>query len=372
MTNDDGDAIVERFRAAAMGMIDWSDALTAMTSVTRARVGQLAALDDRGNLMFSMVVGCSDDEQAAYFAAGGPDPAINPRTRALTMARPLRCITDNDFITQPMRERSAIYTGLFRESDVPICAMVRLETADDSCAALGMHRSASRGLVEPDEFRFIDALAPAISAVVKASMTLGSSLNRTSLVTAESLSGAAVLLGESMTIVAVSPDAERFLRRGDPLTMRRGRLFAACRHAMAKLERAFACVTADSADWQGAVPLTFPDGGRSPPLTADLCPLPRRTSGPLSGARALLVLRLPRGSTEPGDTRLMAVFGLTPSEAEIARLLVTGVPLAGIATRRRTSLATVRSQLKSIFGKTGCNRQVDLSILMLPYCGSAQ
>jgi len=368
MTADDMTDILERFRSAAMGMVDWSDALAAMTSVTNGRIGQLAVLNAGGDLLFNMIVGCSEEEQVAYYAAGGPDPALNPRTRALTMARPLHCITDDDFISPEMRDRSAIYTGLFRESDVPTCAMVRLDTTDGLCAALSIHRPAARGSVDPVETRFITALAPAISAVVTASIALGSAIDQASLVTAESLVGAAVMLGADMRIVAVSTDMETVLSAGTHVRMIRGRLVPTCQRAETELGRAFAMLSRDSANWHGAVPLTFPDAGQARPLIADLCPMPRRSSGPLSQARAMLVFRQPRTGMASTSNVLMTMFGLTQSEAEVGRLLAGGIQVADIAARRGTSLATVRSQIKAIFGKTGCNRQLDLSILLRPHC----
>jgi DNA-binding CsgD family transcriptional regulator len=316
------------------------------------------------------MVGCSDDEQAAYYAAGGPDPVVNPRTRALTMATPLQCITDSDFISLGARERSAIYTGLFRQSDVPVCAMVRLETFDDNCAALSLHRPAAYGIVSPDEIRFISALSPAISAVVKASMALGSSLDQGSVATAEDLSGAAVLLGAGLTVVALSGEMETIVRQGTHIRIKQGRLVPACKRAAADLERAIAKLNVSDGGWHGAVPLTFPDADMLNPMAADLCKLPHRSSGPLSRSRVMLVFRRPRAATAQTDRTLMMMFGLTQSEAQVGRLLVSGVQVADIASRRGTSIATVRSQLKAIFSKTGCTRQLELSILIGPHCGS--
>jgi DNA-binding CsgD family transcriptional regulator len=176
------------------------------------------------------------------------------------------------------------------------------------------------------------------------------------------------MLGANMTIIALSPGMETMLSDGGHIRMTRGRLDPICHHAAAKLERAFAMLTQDRTIWHGAMPLTFPNGGYSQPLTADLCPLPRRTSGPLSQARAMLVFRLPRAVVAPTDDALMTMFGLTQSEAQVGRLLVSGVQIPDIAVRRGTSVATVRSQLKAIFSKTGCSRQLELSLMLRPHC----
>jgi DNA-binding NarL/FixJ family response regulator len=60
------------------------------------------------------------------------------------------------------------------------------------------------------------------------------------------------------------------------------------------------------------------------------------------------------------DTVLRELYGLTTAETEIANGLLTGFSVEEIAQLRRVSVATVRSQLKPLLGKTGTRRQADL------------
>lgn len=53
-------------------------------------------------------------------------------------------------------------------------------------------------------------------------------------------------------------------------------------------------------------------------------------------------------------------FGLTKAESSIVRLMTEGCSLAMIAEERSSSLATVRSQVRSIFDKTGTHSQTEL------------
>jgi pimeloyl-ACP methyl ester carboxylesterase/DNA-binding CsgD family transcriptional regulator len=57
---------------------------------------------------------------------------------------------------------------------------------------------------------------------------------------------------------------------------------------------------------------------------------------------------------------LKALFGLTPAEARLTRLLVTGKSLENAANELCISRHTARTQLKSVFAKTGTNRQPEL------------
>ncbi len=57
---------------------------------------------------------------------------------------------------------------------------------------------------------------------------------------------------------------------------------------------------------------------------------------------------------------LRSLFGLSPAEARLASLLVAGKSLENAAKELNISRHTARAQLKSIFARTGTNRQPDL------------
>ncbi len=57
-------------------------------------------------------------------------------------------------------------------------------------------------------------------------------------------------------------------------------------------------------------------------------------------------------------------YGLSASECEVAGLVADGLSPAVVAKRRGASVATVRTQLKKIMGKTGTKSQVELTALL--------
>jgi len=57
---------------------------------------------------------------------------------------------------------------------------------------------------------------------------------------------------------------------------------------------------------------------------------------------------------------LQGLFDLTPAEARLARALMQGLTTAGAARQFGIAEATVRTQMKSLFAKTGQSRQSDL------------
>lgn len=58
------------------------------------------------------------------------------------------------------------------------------------------------------------------------------------------------------------------------------------------------------------------------------------------------------------------LFDLTPAEAKIATRIVQGMSLEKIAEEFKIALSTVRTQLYSVFAKTGVNRQAELVSLL--------
>jgi len=96
--------------------------------------------------------------------------------------------------------------------------------------------------------------------------------------------------------------------------------------------------------------------------------LPRRLGGERAGiapGRALVLLRELGDSTPvPPSFLLRDLFGLTRSEAEIARALSGGATKAAVAAGRGSRETTVRSQIRAILDKTGTANLRDLERLL--------
>lgn len=90
------------------------------------------------------------------------------------------------------------------------------------------------------------------------------------------------------------------------------------------------------------------------------------TVTPLVGRPQLALLRMTgTHHRAPGiRNRLENLYGLTRAEAEMTLLLAQGESLDGIATVRSVRVDTVRTQLRSVFKKTGMHRQGELVSLV--------
>jgi DNA-binding CsgD family transcriptional regulator len=91
--------------------------------------------------------------------------------------------------------------------------------------------------------------------------------------------------------------------------------------------------------------------------------VPLVTSAPNSASTALILIDL-GDMPRPRPHVLKMIFGLTESEANVAAAIAHGDAPNDIAETRGISLATVRSQLASIYAKTAARRQSELVSLL--------
>ena len=73
----------------------------------------------------------------------------------------------------------------------------------------------------------------------------------------------------------------------------------------------------------------------------------------------------PVGSPQaPAVELVQSLYDLTPAEACVARGLVAGKTLEEIAAEQFVSRNTVRTHLRGVMEKTGCNRQAEVVALL--------
>ncbi len=83
------------------------------------------------------------------------------------------------------------------------------------------------------------------------------------------------------------------------------------------------------------------------------------------GAKVAVFLSDPNLKQPISTDSLASVYGLSPSEAQVSISLTNGHSIEEIASLSSHSVHTIRSQLKSVFRKTGVSRQSELIKLLL-------
>ncbi len=83
-------------------------------------------------------------------------------------------------------------------------------------------------------------------------------------------------------------------------------------------------------------------------------------------ATALILVNGPGRNGDSSDSLLQHIFGLTPAEARLTRMILDGRSPGDAATMLQVSVSTVRTQLSAVLKKTGAQRQSDLVSRLSP------
>jgi len=188
------------------------------------------------------------------------------------------------------------------------------------------------------------------------------------------LETAVITVGSDLRLRAANLAAEELLRRGDGLQLQNGRI----RARWPRDERAIvAAVTLASGDasQHAAAPAGMRDtvlalrrDGEQPPYLLRVFALPKDDQ-PCRSADGLVLLLVddPMRDSIPRrtDADLFGrAFHLTPAEARLAVHLAAGASLTEAAAALNVTRNTVRTHLRTIFGKTEVRRQSELALLV--------
>jgi len=95
-----------------------------------------------------------------------------------------------------------------------------------------------------------------------------------------------------------------------------------------------------------------------------LLPTPGQAGDLFDGALGLLAVTPVSAPGAPDAALIRGLFDLSPGEARVARGIAQGLTIERIAADNGIVPATVRSQLKAVFAKTGTRRQAEVAALL--------
>jgi len=163
--------------------------------------------------------------------------------------------------------------------------------------------------------------------------------------------------------------AGRALAQGDGLRLRRGQLVATDARENAELQRAVRLAGSTGGGCGGdagaLVRVSRPSGAEAYELT--VAPLGRGREPMLASPRRPVAVVFVRDPAEPGRARCGDIaedFGLTPAETALAVAVARGEGLPRAASSLEISVNTAKTQLRSVFWKTGVQRQAELVALI--------
>jgi DNA-binding CsgD family transcriptional regulator len=177
---------------------------------------------------------------------------------------------------------------------------------------------------------------------------------------------AVMMIAKSGALSFANEAARKLLNAGTGIHERQGKLQAASRTDNVTLGVLIAHVigASEHLDTLDKVPLLTIAREGSSPLIVAVLPAPHPVSE--EGEIAALVLAVDPDMDIADFARpVCRAFGLTRVESDLACRLASGQSVQDAADAMHVKLETARTYLRSIFSKTGTNRQVDLVRLIL-------
>ena len=250
-------------------------------------------------------------------------------------------------------------------------AALLLRNFSDTRDKPGIHRGRKAGCSEERDPELVRFLRPHIKRAYRLHSHLAASRKqRASLQSAlDSLAMGVILLSQSGQVVSMNRAAEWLLADNDSLQASRVGLHAKRADESARLQQFIAKATSAVAGLRPAGALTISRRSR-PALHLLVSPVRGFDVDDAHPVRAIVFVSDPAQRVRPTHETLRALFALTPAEYRLAMLLVDGHRTTAIAEMVGVSRNTLKSQLASIYRKTGTSRQAQLVRLLLRLPGN--
>ncbi len=349
--------VEEAFTAAALDPARWTEALSCIASET----GSTGALLLPVSGLIPTVPATEGLARATetYFRDGWH--LQDQRQRGVPKMRQDGVVDDLDCVPADAMRRHPFYQEFLAPLGLLWFAGVSMQSGDDLWC-VSINRSIAGEPFSADEKRQLARLSRKLSSAAALARALGFATSSATLEAFDISGTAAVLLDRQAQVIRTNRAADLLLRERSVRVVGR-QLTAIDPAATAALQRALHELlwTAHGASLMPAIALPRLS---QPPVLAYPLKLPSLSVNPLSPAQAAVVLVDPRAKVTTPEAGLRQAFRLTQAEARLASRMAAGEALNDVCDRLGIAKETGRNQLKSVFGKTGVNRQSELVLLM--------
>jgi DNA-binding CsgD family transcriptional regulator len=359
---DDFSQAVAGVYDASMNVERWPDALSHFARMFGGTASQIGVGSSLGDIAFVKVWGIPDEVIAQvlpkYVALTPTDP------RARMSATPYKATHCRQFLSDEELWASEMYKQVLNPGGIEYSMGFTLPIDRDITVILSVMRGPQLAPFTGDECADFGRFAPHVTRAI--SMHGAFRRTREELATVKAL-----LDGVPLGMMVVDDDelkvanraARAMLSEGDAMRLQNGRLSGANRRTDADLQAAVD-EALNGGDQPVGVALAIDHAEPVRAVVRRLHPAAAGMVGATSNAVALYVTD-PRKPIETQEEILQRLFGLTPREAAVLRILAEGEDLQTIAARLGISIETVRSHVKHIMDTTGASRQAELVRMVL-------
>jgi DNA-binding CsgD family transcriptional regulator len=359
--DDEGLAdIVKSFSRAAVDPAHWMTAMAQLQDAVGA-VGVALELTDleTGAASMENTVQLDDDQLRRYEERIFH---VNPRVRrALSLS--LGAIADDNTLIDHASPSSREFLEWLRTTPYYYLIGAKVLNDDGKVGFLTANFSRRHGMATAEHHAVFGALTPHLVNVIAASRAVSTASLKGELITTQALNSdrAFALMDASGRLIECSAGFEALLQRQTMLRLQRRRLTASRPGDRAGVDRFLAGALGPSRHSEPPSPLRLLGPDSRWGLLLRAVPLaPNHDVFDVFRPAALLTLADLDQPHRVRRSELIALFGLTDREADVAALLGEGLSLDDAARRLEISDHTVRQHLKAVFGKVGVSRQAEL------------
>ena len=349
---------LEELVAAAADPVRWPSALDAVASSANSR-GALVVAPATGKLPTFSMSPSFESAHEVYVNDGWFRHDMRFRAAPLIQSRGVA--TECDFITADQIARAPFYQEFLRPQKLQWFAGVKMAAGNDIWC-LSLQRTIAQGPFQPHELRELASYSKRLGGIVALSRSLGMARAEGALAAFEATDTGAIMLDRKGEMLLINPAAERLF--GPDLTLRNRRLTSFDKRATEALDRALHELLWRPDTPAVSQPVPMPRRDNGPPILAYPMRLRGLSVDALSPCQTLILLIGLDQRRPISDTLLRLCFKLTPAEAKLAAIIGSGGDLDAACETLQIGHATARTQLKSVFAKTGVHRQSELVALL--------
>ncbi len=306
-------------------------------------------------------VGTPESERLVSDYVALNQPKLNSRMdRSLALNR-AGFMTDRDFFTEEEIARDPFYQDFMYPRGYGWVACTHFPLPSGDFVSISFERTKKRGSYEPRTVAQFDAIRPHFGRAAVLSARLGLERARGMAQALETVGIPGAVLKGNGAIYATNKLLDELIP--DVILDWHARVQLLDKAADILLSDALARLRTRGASGQSrSIPVAARDG--RPPLIFHVVPVRGAAHDIFSQGLALLLVTPVDRRSVPTAEVLQGLFDLTPAEARVARGIAEAQTVEAIALANGVSRETVRTQLASVLGKTGLNRQAELVALL--------
>lgn len=319
----------------------------------------------------SGVFGRTDPEQSRKYLEHFAN--INPWMKAWETRQypdgPMSITISDQLIELSRLKKTEFYHDFLRLYDQAHQFSGMISKTQDWGAEYFCVRSRRKGPFGPAEVKALRTIFPHLQQAMQLRRRMAEleGENRALLDALDRLPVGVILLDDHCRVLRVNRSAESILAQNDGLFIGKRGIEASAQQQCRVLRSALTAAALTSAgkgfSSGGHLGIPRPSGKRPFVVHVMSASVRSLACGGNFAAVIVLVTDPERGSPRLADL-MQTLYGLTPAESRLADHLVAGRSLSEAAEMNKVTRETVRSQIKSIFSKTGVRRQAELIRLL--------